>query len=446
MKKITIFIIFIFLSSIRLLGHDFRFSSDSLKKTYEKSISISKMELVDKKLTISCLFSGKDLSYILHCKKSNIFIGSGNKFYPCSLASVSSINDSINMLTMDFSNYIDTLDKLDLFSDCDTCFYFKGIRLQRSYDVLAQEDGSIIKAILLDVGVKMIKYKKFNTLDDSIFSIPRDEIVCIKYRFQQERKPDQQGKIIGIQPQMIPDIIMLFNKAEINAVVVKVDTIEIKYKKFNYPDGPTFSVLRKDVHLIQYSNGQTQILNSNEDHQASLNKSDIPPEINTSDYGGLISLGASIGGGALLGIPMRFYPGEQVAFDLTLGVRPIITNGGTSNISYDLNFFYAGDLDLYFTKIYKPKSGKVNMNGIFISGGNSTGHKYEESFYAAGWAYEHYKNEKQSFTIKLGLGSITLNENHYMPYYYYYPYTTYVAKKDVKSLLIFWKFGWNFFW
>jgi len=57
------------------------------------------------------------------------------------------------------------------------------------------------------------------------------------------------------------------------------------------------------------------------------------------------------------------------------------------------------------------KSGKVKMNGIFISGGNSTGHKYEESFYAAGWAYEHYKNEKQSFTIKLGLGSITLNEN-----------------------------------
>jgi hypothetical protein len=447
MKKINILIIFILLSSTRLLGQDFRISLDNVQQTFAKSITISNLALTGKKLTINCTFSKHDLAYLLLCKKNNIYFGSDNKFYLASDITINPLNDSITQMTSVFLNYIDTLDRVDFFSDCDSCFFFKGIRFLRNYDIIALENDSLLKSIVIEEGIKNIRYKIYGSGSDSIFSVDRDNIKCIRYGVQRPKVSDNSGKNIKVPPQAIPDIIVLFNKQEINAVIIEVSANEVKYKKFDFIDGPTYSVSRKNVNLIQLHNGQTEILNSLEDYKASLNKpvESDNPNVNTSVYGGYFSLGASIGGGALIGIPMRFYPVEQIAFDLTLGVKPMIIETKSSDGISEMNFLYAGGLDLYFTKIYKPKKYKITMHGLFITVGGSTGNMFDESFYAAGWAYEQFRTEKRSFSFKLGVGSITLHENNILPsYYYYYPYY-YVPKKDIESLMIFWKFSWNFF-
>ncbi len=56
------------------------------------------------------------------------------------------------------------------------------------------------------------------------------------------------------------DIIVFNNKTadEIEAKVVEVSSNEVKYKKWNYQDGPTFSVSTDEIFVIKYRNGEKQ--------------------------------------------------------------------------------------------------------------------------------------------------------------------------------------------
>lgn len=51
------------------------------------------------------------------------------------------------------------------------------------------------------------------------------------------------------------DIITKKSSDEIKAKVLEVTTTEIKYKKFDNLNGPTFTILKSDVMMIQYENG-----------------------------------------------------------------------------------------------------------------------------------------------------------------------------------------------
>ena len=54
--------------------------------------------------------------------------------------------------------------------------------------------------------------------------------------------------------------------------IVEVSKTEIKYKKFNYQDGPTFVIPKTDVLLIRYENGENEVVDgkiSNADNNQS---------------------------------------------------------------------------------------------------------------------------------------------------------------------------------
>lgn len=51
------------------------------------------------------------------------------------------------------------------------------------------------------------------------------------------------------------DSIISFKGEIIQAKVIEVSPKEIRYKRFDYQDGPTYVVLKSDVKLIRYSNG-----------------------------------------------------------------------------------------------------------------------------------------------------------------------------------------------
>lgn len=61
-------------------------------------------------------------------------------------------------------------------------------------------------------------------------------------------------------PVSAQDVIVLNNKTadEIEAKVVEVSREEVKYKKWSYQDGPTFTLSTDEIFVIKYRNGEKQ--------------------------------------------------------------------------------------------------------------------------------------------------------------------------------------------
>jgi len=57
------------------------------------------------------------------------------------------------------------------------------------------------------------------------------------------------------------DVLTKKTGEEIQSKVLEVTTAEIKYKKFDNPNGPTFTILKSEVLMIRYENGSKDIFN-----------------------------------------------------------------------------------------------------------------------------------------------------------------------------------------
>ncbi|WP_460892553.1 hypothetical protein [Rufibacter soli] len=58
------------------------------------------------------------------------------------------------------------------------------------------------------------------------------------------------------------DIIIKRNGDEISAKILELTPNEIKYKRFDYQEGPTISLLKRDVFMIKYANGTKETFNA----------------------------------------------------------------------------------------------------------------------------------------------------------------------------------------
>ena len=61
------------------------------------------------------------------------------------------------------------------------------------------------------------------------------------------------------------DIIITTDAKKIEAKITEVSKSEIKYKKFDYQDGPTFILSTDDIVTIIYANGEVVLYNNEED-------------------------------------------------------------------------------------------------------------------------------------------------------------------------------------
>jgi len=60
------------------------------------------------------------------------------------------------------------------------------------------------------------------------------------------------------------DIIIKVNGEEIQAVITEVGVADIKYKRFDYKEGPIHTVLKSEIFMIKYQNGDKEILGNQE--------------------------------------------------------------------------------------------------------------------------------------------------------------------------------------
>ncbi len=154
-------------------------------------------------------------------------------------------------------------------------------------------------------------------------------------------------------------------------------------------------------------------------------------------YGGPVSIGAAIGGGGLLGLPLRINLGKTSAFEAGLFFRPFIVKFYDS---YDIKggLLVAGALNLGMKKQYKPLKRKIVSNGVFIRGGTGIS-KYKETVLGFGWASERFRqnNKKYSFISELGPGLVV---RHWLtdPDLGFIP-----EKTNEVGFILVWKIHWN---
>jgi hypothetical protein len=83
------------------------------------------------------------------------------------------------------------------------------------------------------------------------------------------------------------DIIYKNDKTEVKAKIIEVLDDEIKYKKHEFLDGPTYTMQKNEIYMIVYKNGQKEMM---EDNSRTTNKSKIASgqtnkkSSNTSEY------------------------------------------------------------------------------------------------------------------------------------------------------------------
>ena len=62
-------------------------------------------------------------------------------------------------------------------------------------------------------------------------------------------------------PSFAQDIVILKNGTSIDAKVLEVDDNSIRYKKFDNPEGPTYTEKKEAISEIRYKNGSKEIFN-----------------------------------------------------------------------------------------------------------------------------------------------------------------------------------------
>jgi len=177
------------------------------------------------------------------------------------------------------------------------------------------------------------------------------------------------------------------------------------------------------------------------------------PDINLDDYGGMLSCGVAVGGGGLVGVPVRYYIKPTLPVEFGVHLRPVVVINDYYDIS-DLtwNVLFAGTFDFYFNKRLNKYKERVQMSGMFVKAGYHTGKTFKGTLLALGWAYERFKTHQKnkSVTFELGVGVDFLVDKEMKEWYdtYNNSYYGYNYEKDeyrTISPMIYWKVGWNFF-
>jgi hypothetical protein len=108
------------------------------------------------------------------------------------------------------------------------------------------------------------------------------------------------------------DDIVFKNGEELFAKVLEISSSEIKYKKCDNPQGPTYSLEKEKVLMIKYKNGTKDIFNNIEE-KISRKKSNDFQKDNSSGYKGFLLAGFCAG--------VDYYGESRIKFDVINGYK-----------------------------------------------------------------------------------------------------------------------------
>jgi len=152
------------------------------------------------------------------------------------------------------------------------------------------------------------------------------------------------------------------------------------------------------------------IIRTTDGYLFSFNKSEIAQitksySVEYDEYGNSFAYGFAIGGGGILGIPIKFQSSSNIAFELGMHYHPafITIKEAETKTYFKHSLVVAGGPNFYFGRYFKESKQKIKSNGISIKGGVGFG-GFSTLFIATGWINETFKNKihDKSFTLELG--------------------------------------------
>ncbi|MBK6409312.1 MAG: hypothetical protein IPF78_06355 [Flavobacteriales bacterium] len=172
-----------------------------------------------------------------------------------------------------------------------------------------------------------------------------------------------------------------------------------------------------------------------------------------SQYGGVFGLGVALGGGGIVGFPVRSYVAKNVVLEAGIFLRPSLVArrttyydgygnllGDDRDTRFTVTPFFAGGFDVMLGERYDKYDRKIVRNGIAIRGGTNLSAQVDESMFALGWVRERFNRERKSasYNMELGLGAVFYADEEDNP----------LSELDVNLSflpMIYWKLHWNWY-
>ena len=130
--------------------------------------------------------------------------------------------------------------------------------------------------------------------------------------------------LIGIKSINAQDVIVLRDASEIESKVLEIDEINVKYKKWDNLDGPTYTIQQDKILFVRYENGTKEVFNPAEMPKDTISEShnNERPFVKKGSFQTYISLG--------------YYTGNRKKYLYYLAKDNYRTSGG----------YYSGGIDI----------------------------------------------------------------------------------------------------
>ena len=171
------------------------------------------------------------------------------------------------------------------------------------------------------------------------------------------------------------DVITKRNGDDIEAKVLEVLDSEIKYKKFNFLDGPTYTEKKSEILLIRYENGSKDIFVEEPKKEEGIVENNLKPKVDSDSPPTIGELDEQFDadGGA---DARRYYRGENSGSGWTGATAAILTPGialipaiiCSSTVPKDYNLNYPdGTLmrDYKYADDYRRQAKKIKGRKVW---------------------------------------------------------------------------------
>lgn len=181
------------------------------------------------------------------------------------------------------------------------------------------------------------------------------------------------------------DVLTKKNGEDISAKVLEVTSTEIKYKKYDNPNGPTFTILKSEVLLIRYENGTKDVFNEPQKGSSqSQSSNQTPVAFNKNEIKGN-ALALILGS---LAFTYERILNEESAVGFTI-------NAPLNDYVFDVNYTATAYYRYYFGE--KPAAG-------FFGEAFGMLNSVDDYVYDDGFSSYYEQREVTDFAIGVGLG------------------------------------------
>ena len=206
-------------------------------------------------------------------------------------------------------------------------------------------------------------------------------------------------------PSFAQDLVILKNGTSIDAKVIEVDDNSVRYKKFNNPDGPTYTAKKETISEIRYKNGSKETFN-----QASPTSPDKNPNsvwwtkaretklgfwmdpLGCAQWGPMVGVVIRMGTNFDVKAHVRYYNEEFPLNDVTFDDYEYEFYDGYYH--YERGFFDQGfGIGLEFSKLFATTHGNWHTGFLFeiatIEFNDSFGFEYRDRYAKSNDSYSY---------------------------------------------------------